>query len=109
MSDDIQLAEKITVNDTFEDIIIKLSMGNPGAVTVCASVVNKVGLDGFITLCHLDDMKIRGSNIWICYKEYCNFDIDKFIDLIKKQDHEMKNFVYNHPGFQQYNFELGRS
>jgi hypothetical protein len=58
--------------------------GNPGALTVIIELMKKE--DGVLLLCHLDDMNIRGSQIWIGFKYYCGQDLTRFIECIKTRD-----------------------
>ena len=48
---------------------------------------------GYVLILGLDDMNIRGSQIWIGYKDYCKEDIMKFIQAIKDRDPEMINKI----------------
>lgn len=37
----------------------------------------------------LDDMNIRGTQIWVGYSDYCGKDIAKFKELVRARDHKM--------------------
>ena len=80
------MRKKIELNDSFQDIIIKMSEGNPGAVGVLMDLFQKCPLKGIKVALFLDDMNIRGQQIWAGYKDYCEEDLDKFIDVIEKND-----------------------
>jgi hypothetical protein len=82
--------EKITSSDTTMDTIIKLSEGNPGGLTVIKQVLQKSeGFDGVMRLLDLDDMNMRGPQIWVGYKDHCGEDINKFIEAVKNRDPDM--------------------
>ena len=90
---------RINLKMNLIEAIIALSEGNPGAVTVCSRLVKEVE-HGIITLCHLDDMEIYGSDIWLCYKDICKMDINLLLKRIrsreiKKELEELKKkYVY---------------
>lgn len=65
---------RITLNMTIQDTIVAMVEGNPGALNVCMELI-KVSSLGILTLLHLDDMEIYGSDIWLCYKDICKEDI----------------------------------
>lgn len=88
--------EKIDLNDTTMDVILKMAEGNPGGASVLADLL-KTG-DLFLIL-SLDDMNIRGSQIWVAYKDHCNEDINALIECIKSRDEQMVDTVNaNAPG-----------
>ena len=68
----------------------KMAEGNPGALTVLLTAMKEKGAQeiGELIL-FMDDMNIRGSQIWIGYKDCCGCDIDKFVGRIKEKDQAM--------------------
>ena len=38
---------------------------------------------------NLDDMNIRGSQVWLGYKDHCGEDIEKFVQCAKNRDESM--------------------
>ncbi len=40
----------------------------------------------YLDLLHLDDMNIRGRQIWIGFKEHCGQNIDDFIECYNSRD-----------------------
>ena len=70
--------------------MVKMVEGNPGALTVLLAVMKEKDTQkmGELIL-FLDDMNIRGAQIWIGYKDYCSCDIDKFIECVDKKDQGM--------------------
>ncbi len=83
--------EPIKLNDNFMNSIIKMSEGNPGGLRVLLDLMNKEL--GLIYILGLDDMNIRGWQIWFGYKDHCNSNIEKFIECIKNRDIEMINII----------------
>ena len=43
-------------------------------------------MDGIFDILSLDDMNMRGSQIWVAYKDHCGQDIEKFIACIKERE-----------------------
>jgi len=83
------MREKIGLNDMGTDLIVKMAEGNPGGLTVLMEVLKKDQMEGMRCLLDLDDMNIRGSQIWIGYKNYCGQDLDKFIKCTLDRDQNM--------------------
>lgn len=93
---------RITLDTSFENGIVAMCEGNPGAVNVCMRLLGKPEsgnnslefAEGWMNICRLDDMEIYGSDIWICYKDICQCDID----VLKKQieDHKIKKLLENY-------------
>lgn len=80
---------KIELTDSLEGLIIKMSEGNPGAITVLAELTKAKGMDVLWLILGLDDMNIRGSQIWVGFKDHCGGDAAKFEQAIKDRDPEM--------------------
>lgn len=94
--DDPTAREKITLEDTGLNTIFKMSEGNPGAVKGLTSLIQDDPTNGLMLMLGLDDMNIRGSQIWSAYKHYCNEDIEKFKEVIHNRDKDMVEFVNEH-------------
>lgn len=90
------MREKISLNDTLETIVRKLSLGNPGALRVCMELMQDQM--GFGLILDLDDMNMRGPQIWIAYKDHCREDLDLFKRLIRERDPDMVATVNNSAG-----------
>ena len=81
---------KINLDDTAQDMVIKLSEGNPGALTVCLDILQKGksidpdGFDGGIgSLLLFDSMSLYGSRIWMLYKDVCGEDLVKTVAMLR--------------------------
>lgn len=61
-----------------EEAIIKLSEGNPGAISALFKVLELPD----IFLKSLADQGISGSNIWVFFSDLCDKDVIKFLDGI---------------------------
>ena len=68
-----------------DDIFVVMSEGNPGAIDVLFQIIKKEPL-GIMSVLNLDDMNIRGTQIWLGYKDYCDGNLDDFIELVSKRD-----------------------
>jgi len=76
---------EIDINGSVFDMLMLMSEGNPGASTVLSQLMYKYDA-GALRVFDLDDMNIRGPQIWVAYKDHCNCDIDMFCERIKKRD-----------------------
>lgn len=90
--DDPTAREKIELDDSIIDIIVKMSEGVPGAIVGLTKLI-KSDKDGFILMLGLDDMNIRGSQIWEAYKYLYNENGEKFAQAIKARDKHMVDFI----------------
>ncbi len=67
----------------FDDFFAQMIENNFGAMTVIKKMKESEG-DKFVsTILQLDDMNIRGSQLWVGYKDYCGEDIELFIKCVK--------------------------
>ena len=82
--------EELKLNENLMAWIVKMAEGNNGAMTVLLTVMKEKGVQkmGELIL-FLDDMNMRGAQIWMGYKDCCGCDIDKFIECVDKKDQEM--------------------
>ena len=81
---------KIKITDTIKDMMIGLSEGNPGALTVCVNLMRAEPsidpdnmLAGIGSLLELDQQEIYGPRIWMLYKDVCKEDITKTIAVLR--------------------------
>lgn len=80
--------KEITLNTSTMDVAVIMAEGNPGALNVIIELLKR-GPDGIIYLLHLDDMNIRGSQIWIAFKYYCRHSVAELIECIVNRDEKM--------------------
>lgn len=92
LPDDPTARPKVELEDSLFEIIYKISEGVPGAMVGIAKLM-KSDKEGFMLLLGLDDMNIRGSQIWEAYKYLYNEDANKFAEAVKNRDEKMVNFI----------------
>jgi len=78
--------KKLDTATDMQTLVSMMAEGNPGAMNVLISLLSK---DHLITLFTLDDMNIRGTQIWLAFKNYCNEDIDALVASTDKHDANM--------------------
>ena len=73
---------RIQLNDTAMSAAVKMSEGNPGALSVCAMMLRQGGeidpddfAGGLGNLLSMDTLKIYGPQIWMLYKDVCGQDL----------------------------------
>lgn len=79
----------IGLEDNMHQILDKMSEGNIGALTTLAKLLKHGGELALLDILCLDDMNIRGEQIWLGYKDHCGEDIERFSACIKSRDPEM--------------------
>jgi hypothetical protein len=72
--------------DDLMGVITGIAEGNPGGFTAAMLIFEKAGP---IPLLILDDMNIRGTQIWVGYKDVCGGDLDLFLEKITARDDAM--------------------
>lgn len=84
------MTTKLTLNDTVQDVIVKMSEGNPGAMTVCMGLLREGGgidpdgvTGGLGLVLHLDSLGLYGSHIWMLYKDVCGHDLTKMCAILR--------------------------
>lgn len=107
----VKKREAVRIDESFEDMLYKMSEGIIGAVRILVDILehykksseSTVG-EGLARILDLDDMNIRGTQIWIGFKDYCGKDLEKFIEACKNRDKGMIDFIndigertQNHP------------
>lgn len=76
---------KLNFNETFSDVLLKLSEGNPGAMTTLFEIMKAKNddeikyLDTFLVI---DTMELYGSNLYMLWNDCCNRDINKVLEVI---------------------------
>lgn len=86
------IREKINLKDTSQEIIVKMAEGNPGGLSVLIDMLKANPLN-LLEMLSLDDMNIRGTQIWVGYKDYCGEDLEKFLAAVKSRDPEMVKVI----------------
>ena len=68
--------EKITSDMSIMDLMMVMSEGNPGALTVLMQMIQAPR--GFMDILLLDTLDIRGSKVWMLYSDSCGKNEGKF-------------------------------
>lgn len=98
-----KLREEIRLGMSVMDLFMVISEGNPGAMNVMARLLESDEVSGFVTLLALDDMNIRGTQLWLAYNDFCQGDLGKLHDVAEQRDYELVKFLNtegmkgNHP------------
>ncbi len=95
------------IGSNLRDIIIQMSEGNPGALSVLMKLNEHD--TGFLDILGLDDMNIRGSQIWVAYKDHCDENISGLIQCINNRDADMIQTVNKNSGIKEMAVERGAS
>ena len=80
---------RIQLSDTIQDIIVKMSDGNPGALGALLELVKNTSeidpdtIPGIGHVMALDSHEIYGSHIYILWNDVCGRDIYKFVLLLR--------------------------
>lgn len=84
------MKEKIQLTDSIQDVIFKLSAGNPGAITVCLSILkNGAQIDpdnmfgGLGALLSLDTLGLYGPKIWMLFKDVCKENLSRMLAVLR--------------------------
>ena len=80
---------ELKMTDSLTAVCIVMAEGNPGALKVLSEIVKEKGIDAFMSILHLDDMNIRGAQIWLAYKDYCGQDLERLLEAAEARDPEM--------------------
>lgn len=73
---DINNEQRLKLEDSIQDAVIKMSDGNPGAINVLMPLI--MNKEDFHLVLHLDSIGLYGSNIYKLANDCCNNDMDKF-------------------------------
>ena len=91
----------ISLSDSTMDMIVAMSEGNPGALTVLMGMLESDDPAAPIMILSLDDMNIRGTQIWVGYKDHCGEDLAVFIQAIKDRELAMVQTINANSGINE--------
>jgi len=83
--------ESITPDMSVKDLLLLMSEGNPGALSVLTQLQADL-VEMIEVLFHLDDMNIRGEQVYLAYK-FVKSDIKKFVDCVINRNPNMVEYV----------------
>lgn len=76
---------------TLLDLLVKMAEGNPGAAVVLSKMANHK--NGYTSILILQSLNILGWKIWFGYKDGCDMNIEKFIELIMNADEDLIDLI----------------
>ena len=68
--------DRVQLQMSMPEVIFSLTEGNPGAVRVLCELLQ--GGNGIMDLLLCDTKRLYGSQIWVCYKDICGENIERF-------------------------------
>lgn len=81
---------KISFGDSFMDIIMKMSEGNPGAVTAIMDMIEngekidpQGAMGGLGSVLLLDTFGIYGTDIYVLWSDICGQELNKTLGVIR--------------------------
>lgn len=84
------MSEILEVTDTPQTAIAKLCEGNPGALSVLCELFKQAptvdpqaAFGGFTPLMALDTLGLRGSRIWMLYKDVCRQSVPLTLAVLR--------------------------
>lgn len=86
--------KELTGTENLEELVVTMCEGNPGGLRVMMDIVKQLGqTKAMMKILQLDDMNIRGDQIWIGYKDWAKEYIFTFIEGITNRDPKMVKIV----------------
>jgi hypothetical protein len=76
---------EININCTIINLIRQMSEGNIGAATTLSKIAGGFN-NGRMRILDLDDMNIRGTQVWIGFADHCNYNLERFVECIRNRD-----------------------
>lgn len=80
------LNTKLELTDSLQDVITKLSEGNPGAINFLFEIIKHQGnnpIESFGEFLTIDSMHLYGSHLYMLWNDCCNRDVEKSLKIIK--------------------------
>lgn len=100
--------KKLNVNESVANVAAQMCEGNPGAIAALSSILTKRE-DGLLVVLSLDDMNIRGCQIWVAYKDWAGGDVDKLAKGAFDRDQSMIDMVNERSGIEEVATHSGAS
>lgn len=79
----------VQIQDSLQEIVIKMSEGNPGGLTVLMEILGEKGAkidpyaDPFALVLMLDTLNLRGHKLWDLHKHVSEFDMRRTLAAIR--------------------------
>lgn len=84
------MKSKIELTDSMQDVLFKMSEGNPGALTVCLGILEhgeKIDPDnamgGMGGIVNLDTLQLYGAKIWMLFNDVCGKDLPQMLAVLR--------------------------
>lgn len=81
---------RIGINESFQEILIKMSDGNPGALTSMISIIQEYEaidpqamMGGLGAVMLFDTWEIYGSSIYVLFNDKCDRDVRKLAIMLR--------------------------
>lgn len=84
--------KKIELKMDVIDVLVTMAEGNPGAINAIRQLMDG-NENGILDVLRLDDMNIRGSQIWVGFKDVCEGNVELFRKKIRDRDMEMVHLI----------------
>lgn len=81
------MRKKIELRMSPTDALAIMAEGNPGAISAMIKLMDNP--NGFFDVLRLDDMNMRGPQIWVAFKDVCKGDVELFRQKIRERDSAM--------------------
>jgi hypothetical protein len=94
------MRQEIKLEGTVTDLLVLMGEGNPGALRVLADLYK---CDNLHIILFLDDMNIRGTQVWVAFKDFAKENLYTLAVAVDSQDPELIRVVNevgrqgNHP------------
>jgi hypothetical protein len=78
---------RVSEGDEFSEAIGKMADGNLGAAVAMIEIGNaaeKSGSNPVVPLIQMSKVGLRGSSIWMLYKDVCAKDPDRVVDILQR-------------------------
>lgn len=81
------MSDKLTLTDTLMDVFMKMTEGNPGAMSVFKDIVKNggtiiTGSDPMMIIMLLDHYGVYGHNLWRLYKDVCHSSLVNMLAVL---------------------------
>lgn len=83
------MREPVKLDMSIMELVMLMSEGNPGAIRVLTDLMANNKDEAISLILCLDDMNVRGSQIWVGWKDFADMNNGVFIKAIKDRDSDM--------------------
>ncbi|MCD8494107.1 MAG: hypothetical protein LRY39_01600 [Alphaproteobacteria bacterium] len=88
------LRQKLNRSASIDNIAFTIGDSHIGAINILKNIIKTKGENiGLELMLSLDDMNIRGAQIWVGLMHHCEGKLDRFIEKIQARDPDMVNTI----------------